>query len=199
MRHEFRSADEANTETLLSGLVPKSVKLDRDSLLFEAGRRAASADGSVSTPSNKFWIGATVVLALVALGRTAELVRRPAVQTRMVYVDRSNIASTAFDDASKEVTSPANNAQSSKQLADSKRPIPSAAAGYREFAMRHGNASYAAMMQQVAVHGISAVWSDELFAQSQVETKPAKSSGDKRTLPSEPRPYRELIREMLGG
>ncbi len=60
----------------LAALTPRPAHLDRDGLLYEAGRR--------SVRPSKFWPLATLVLGVIAFGLTVALVLRPEPQIRWI-------------------------------------------------------------------------------------------------------------------
>jgi hypothetical protein len=74
-----------SVETALAGLAPEAGRLNRDRLLYEAGR--------LSAPRRIGWPVATVMLAGLAMALSLQLAARPGPEVRTVevvrYVDRS--------------------------------------------------------------------------------------------------------------
>jgi hypothetical protein len=78
----MHNTDQAACEALLKGLVPAPVRIDRDRLMFRAGREAGRWRGWA-------WPCAAAVLAVASAGLGAALWMRPATRTveRTVYVE----------------------------------------------------------------------------------------------------------------
>jgi len=161
-------------ESSLAELAPQQAAIDRDRLLFEAGRASALRRGMRSW----IWPGTSALLAVVLLALAARIARGPA--ERIVYVVRE----------SQPAADPLAGGSHQAELVDE-------GTGGQGFAARddrppEGNSpgfdalSYFALRQRVLTEGVDAI--------------PELSTGGSRgEQPASGVTPRELARELLGG
>ena len=94
MPHEPEREDEpklSEIEAALGSLAPARSRVDRDRVMFRAGRSSARP----ARPGHRAWIAAAASLGLVALGEAALLARRPPdrVVERVIFVREPAAAS----------------------------------------------------------------------------------------------------------
>jgi hypothetical protein len=80
---DFRSPPDASLrrfEAELSALAPRAVRLDRDRLMFLAGRAAAGAPADVHAPRRWIWPVSFSAMSALAAGLLVLLILRPAPQ-----------------------------------------------------------------------------------------------------------------------
>ncbi len=74
----------------LAALLPAAPRIDRDWLMYEAGRVAAVSLPTPSQPSAWLWPLSTAALALVSAGLSALLLSGAGVREQIVYVERGS-------------------------------------------------------------------------------------------------------------
>jgi len=86
-------------ESQLTAFQPKSVAVNRDQLMFDAGLAAARAEILTSSVSQRrslrLWQSVTAALMLVSSGLGTAMLTRSEPETRIVYIERERLNSTA--------------------------------------------------------------------------------------------------------
>ena len=106
MSEPIHDPADASLAEKLTAYAPRPPRIDRDQLMFEAGRAAAavelsSAPGPRSqSPSRWFWPASTLAMSALSLALTAVLITRPDPPERIVYVPTEPGSTQVVDEKS---------------------------------------------------------------------------------------------------
>jgi hypothetical protein len=176
-------------EAELAALRPRDDRLDRERLIFLAGR--ASVAGRWGRLSGWAWPASCAGMTAVAATLLVMLLARPEPPVRIVEVlveAPPGDVRQPGDDFGRRAEFPAGPRRPDVQpwsATDALAPHRAGLAGYSDMSRYRSRAEYLAMVERILAHG----------ADPWAEPHPAQTEGDEQ--PAGPRPYRQWLKTLL--